>query len=67
LSSIIYNGKKIELEKEVQLSEFLRGHGYDLQKVAVERNGNVVPKKEFDIQLILNNDIIEVVHFVGGG
>jgi sulfur carrier protein len=35
--------------------------------VAVERNGEVVPRKEHATTEVADGDQIEVVHFVGGG
>ena len=35
--------------------------------VAVERNGDVVPRKEHVSTVLAEGDRIEVVHFVGGG
>lgn len=35
--------------------------------VAVERNGDVVPRAEHPSTLLAAGDVIEVVHFVGGG
>jgi thiamine biosynthesis protein ThiS len=64
---MIVNGEKIELEKEVSISEFLTSQGYDLARVAVEKNGDVVPKKSFDEVTVSDGDKIEIVHFVGGG
>jgi thiamine biosynthesis protein ThiS len=61
------NGEKIEIEKKISISEFLRKQGYDTRRVAVEKNGAVVPKKSFDTETLSDNDKIEIVHFVGGG
>ena len=61
------NGKKTDLQGEISLSEFLQKQGYDAERVAVERNGNIVPKKDFNIEMLADGDKIEVVHFVGGG
>ncbi|HEV8121935.1 MAG TPA: sulfur carrier protein ThiS [Candidatus Polarisedimenticolia bacterium] len=36
-------------------------------RLAVERNGLVVPRAELDRLVIKAGDVIEVVHFVGGG
>jgi thiamine biosynthesis protein ThiS len=36
-------------------------------RLAVERNGRVVPRAELDRQVLEAGDVIEVVHFVGGG
>jgi sulfur carrier protein len=35
--------------------------------VAVERNTEVVPRAEHDQVALAPNDVIEIVHFVGGG
>jgi len=64
---MILNGKKIMVEKSISLAEFLLKQGYDLTRVAVERNGEIVPKKQFDMVMLEDSDKIEVVHFVGGG
>jgi thiamine biosynthesis protein ThiS len=36
-------------------------------RLAVERNGQVVPREALDRQVLEAGDVIEVVHFVGGG
>lgn len=35
--------------------------------VAVERNGDVVPRGEHPAALLAEGDVVEIVHFVGGG
>jgi thiamine biosynthesis protein ThiS len=36
-------------------------------RVAVELNGRVVARMDFDRIMIREGDVLEVVHFVGGG
>jgi thiamine biosynthesis protein ThiS len=36
-------------------------------RLAVERNGRVVPRAELDRETLRPGDVIEVVHLVGGG
>ena len=38
-----------------------------LNKVAIELNKKIIDKKKINIIKLNNNDIIEVVHFIGGG
>ena len=38
-----------------------------LNKVAIELNKKIIDKKKLNIIKLNNNDIIEVVHFIGGG
>jgi thiamine biosynthesis protein ThiS len=61
------NGQAIPLQNAVSLSEFLKREGYDARKVAVEKNGSIVPRKDFDTEMLADADKLEVVHFVGGG
>jgi len=61
------NGKEIALRGEISVAELLSEHGYDSQRVAVEKNGGIVPKKNYTGVMLADGDKIEVVHFVGGG
>ncbi|MBQ6548267.1 MAG: sulfur carrier protein ThiS [Candidatus Methanomethylophilaceae archaeon] len=41
--------------------------GLDPARVAVELNGRIVPRADFDNVSLKNGDSLEIVHFVGGG
>jgi len=41
--------------------------GLSAGPVAVERNGAVVPRAEHTDTHLTDGDVIEIVHFVGGG
>ena len=49
------------------ITEYLNSAGYDLMRVAVELNGNIVPKALYADTIFKNGDSVEVVSFVGGG
>lgn len=49
------------------LADYLAGTKYDPQRIAVERNGDIVPKAKYKDTLLQDGDSIEVVSFVGGG
>lgn len=61
------NGNDIERMEGKSIAEYLREAGYDVKRVAVERNGEIVPKKSYEEVVITEADTIEVVSFVGGG
>ncbi len=61
------NGEQIQLTKAVTLEAFLVSQGYNIQRIAVERNNEIVPHETFSDVMLNDNDIIEVVHFMGGG
>jgi sulfur carrier protein len=61
------NGTFVELENSQTLYEYLTLHEYDLKTIAVERNGEIVPKATYKVALLENDDVLEIVKFVGGG
>ncbi len=63
----VINGKKEEIRKGCTIQELLKQRGCRLDRVAVERNGDIVPKKEYPNTEILPEDTLEIVTFVGGG
>ncbi len=62
-----WNGKQIALETPITVLEFLQQQGYNAQRVAVERNGEIVRRADFEKELLRDEDTVEVVTFVGGG
>jgi sulfur carrier protein len=61
------NGKTVPLEQEQTLFEFLAAGQFNCKTVAVERNGVIVPKAEYESIRLANEDTLEIVRFVGGG
>ena len=49
------------------LAEYLAGTDYVLGRVAVERNGEIVPRAQYTETVLSDGDSIEIVGFVGGG
>ncbi len=60
------NGEPLDIAG-CSLADYLISSGYDLKKIAVERNDNIVPKVKYNETILQENDVIEVVRFVGGG
>ncbi|MCI8786509.1 MAG: sulfur carrier protein ThiS [Eubacterium sp.] len=46
---------------------YLTAHAYDPSRVAVERNGSIVPKALYHTTVLADGDVLEIVRFVGGG
>ena len=62
---IIVNGQNQEIS--LPIVTYLQENNYPLDKIAIELNGQIVPKAKY-AQTILNpNDKLEIVTFVGGG
>ncbi|MCD8180547.1 MAG: sulfur carrier protein ThiS [Firmicutes bacterium] len=62
---IYLNGK--EHEDYGSLAELLKDNGYKRDKIAVEINGAIIKKSDYDKTAVNSGDVIEVVSFVGGG
>ena len=60
------NGTDMDMDGKT-VSEYLIQTGCNPKLVAVERNGNIVPKAQYDTVVFDDGDIVEVVSFVGGG
>lgn len=64
---IIVNGKDTEIAKGTVLTKFLEDSGYKKERLAVEINGDIIPKKSYDETVLCDGDKVEIVNFVGGG
>ena len=49
------------------VTQYLTENSYDLKRVAVELNGDILPKAQYESTLLQDGDSIEIVSFVGGG
>lgn len=49
------------------VAEYLATTSYDPKRIAVERNGDIVPKAQYGETVLKDGDSVEVVSFVGGG
>ena len=63
---VTINGKQVSVDGK-SLMDYLAETGYDIRRVAVERNGKIVPKTTYGEVVLQDGDIIEIVGFVGGG
>lgn len=64
---IVINGENVENIAGKTVLEYLNESGYDIKRVAVERNGDILPKSQYESTVLQDGDSIEVVSFVGGG
>lgn len=60
------NGEQISADGRT-VEEYLSEAGYDKKRVAVELNGDILPKCAYADTVLKDGDSAEVVSFVGGG
>lgn len=61
------NGETCAFTPEMTVQSLLEQRGHDPKRVAVEKNGQIVPRAKFAEEMLHEDDVIEVVQFVGGG
>ena len=61
------NGKIKNISYNLTLHELINDLKIPIKKVAVEHNKTIVDKKKIKKLKLKNSDIIEIVHFIGGG
>ena len=49
------------------IAEYLETTDYNPLRIAVERNGEIVPKATYAETVLQDGDSVEIVNFVGGG
>ena len=61
------NGNERAVPAEGTVLALLKELGHDPQRVAVEKNGTIIPRAQFAEEKLTEADHLEVVCFVGGG
>ena len=64
---ITVNGKTHRFEQPLEISALLARLELAGKKIAVERNGEIVPKSAHAATLVADGDQLEIVVAVGGG
>lgn len=64
---ITVNGDVVDLPEDATLTDLLRQLSLADARVAVELNGNIVPRSQHPQQSLQAGDTLEIVHAIGGG
>lgn len=64
---IILNGENHKLDNNTTVSMLLAALDMAGQRVAVEINGEIIPRSSHSEYYLQANDNIEIIHAVGGG
>ncbi len=65
--SVQLNGKSISIEPGTSLGTMLDARNIVRRMIAVEYNGEILRRAEYDTTTLQNGDVLEVVQMVGGG
>jgi len=61
------NGAKRQFPAAISVAELIEILSYTGKRIALERNGEIVPRSSFHSQQLADGDRLEVVIAVGGG
>ncbi|HBK91560.1 MAG TPA: thiamine biosynthesis protein ThiS [Parvularcula sp.] len=64
---LIINGEPRDLKEGLTVAALLDALELDGRRLGVERNLSIVPKSAYAATALGEGDVIEIVHFVGGG
>lgn len=64
---IILNGQQREIAADLTVADLLKELQVDQTQVVVEHNAAILPKTSYAEEQLAANDVLEIVHFVGGG
>jgi sulfur carrier protein len=66
--SIQLNGKSVVLPEEVtSIQKLLTQYNLENRIVVVELNKEIVLKEQYETMNLSRGDVVEIIHFVGGG
>jgi sulfur carrier protein len=65
--TVTINGERQSFERALDVGELLERLGLAGKRIAVERNGEIVPRSQFAAHAIEDGDRLEIVVAVGGG
>ncbi len=64
---LIVNGDVRDVEDAPTLGAFLAARNLNAKMVVVERNGEIVPRGQYDETPLQNGDVLEIVQMMAGG
>ena len=64
---IVINGKSRSFPAALSVAELVDALGFTGKRIAVERNGDIVPRSQHGATVLADGDRLEIVVAVGGG
>ncbi|KXS45634.1 MULTISPECIES: sulfur carrier protein ThiS [unclassified Candidatus Frackibacter] len=61
------NGKEEEINEEITILQYLENKGVNPENIVIQYNGEIIDGEDVDEIILVANDNLEVLKFVGGG
>jgi thiamine biosynthesis protein ThiS len=65
--TVVINGESREIPDGLNVAAMIEHLGMRLDRVALERNRDILPRSQWRETSVQPNDNFEIVHLVGGG
>ena len=65
--TVTINGEARNFDRALRFGELVEHLGLAGKRIAVERNGEIVPRSQFSAREVADGDRLEIVVAVGGG
>ena len=66
--NLVINGEEHhDLPESLTVQGLIVHLGLPEKKIAIERNREIVPKSTFNTAALADGDVLEIIHFIGGG
>ena len=67
MKPITVNGESVPLQAPIDIATLLAQRGLAGKRVAVELNGEIVPRSQYAHTVLTGGEVLEIVAAVGGG
>jgi thiamine biosynthesis protein ThiS len=64
---VVLNGEPCDLREGLSVADLIADLGLNQRRIAVEVNREIIVRERYAHLLLVENDEVEIVHFVGGG
>jgi thiamine biosynthesis protein ThiS len=65
--TVVINGEDREVPANLTVAALLQHLGIAAERIAIERNRDILPRAAWPATAVQAKDRFEIVHFVGGG
>jgi sulfur carrier protein len=67
MMQITLNDQIVEIKAGETIFSIIEKFSFSEEKIAIELDGEIIPKSEFSVTKLKSGSVVEVVEFVGGG
>lgn len=65
--NIVLNGEDKSISKDTNIDQLLKDLDLENARLAVEINKEIIPRSSYNLHVLNEHDVIEIVQAIGGG